>query len=348
MKNHTTILLLIFITCLSVTGCKDKNDITESNKVLTADDRLQDGIDISASFIQKIEYRKYKYESQYIEQIKLSSLENKEFLTAFLKYLGNRNFDQDQYEQIFFIKLLLVRTQQLDDLRSYNLLSSIFNDKDLSYYLEDYELELFELFLYKPYFFIKGEYKYKENGLNKYINTNLPSAFLTNATYFENNIVEIQFPENALLISKDRLESFKIPALKTQIEEKKQVVEAIFSPSLDTVWQNKTVIYYNIYNYLDQTLTKNLNKNEILLYDKSYKPFFKQYLINGGSDTYSIHDEDGFTNLRKDKNASSEILQKIPSGQQIEVLDDSGDWFLIKTKEGKQGFVHRSRVKSGS
>jgi uncharacterized protein YgiM (DUF1202 family) len=70
-------------------------------------------------------------------------------------------------------------------------------------------------------------------------------------------------------------------------------------------------------------------------------------LINGGSNTYSIHDEDGFTNLRKDKNASSEILQKISSGQEIEVLDDSGDWFLIKTKEGKQGFVHRSRVKSG-
>jgi hypothetical protein len=148
----------------------------------------------------------------------------------------------------------------LDDLRSYYLLSSIFNDKNLSYYLEDYELELFELFLYKPYFFIKGEYKYKENGLNQYINTNLPSAFLTNESYFENNIVEIQFPKNALLISRDKLESFKIDALKTQLEQKEQVVEVIFSPSLETGWQRKTVIYYNIYNYLNETLRKNLNK----------------------------------------------------------------------------------------
>ncbi len=273
-------------------------------------------------------------------------MENKEFLSALLKYLGSRNFDQDQYEQIFFIKLLLVRIQQLDDLRSFYLLSSVFNDKDLSYYLEDYELELFQLFLYKPYFFIKGEYKYKEGGLNNYITKNLPSAFLTNKTYFENNMVEIQFPNNALLISKDKLESFTIEAIETHIKEKAQVVEAIFSPSLDTGWQNKTVIYYNIYDYLDEILRENLNKNEILLYNNNYKPFFKQYVIDGGNDTYSIQDEDGFTNLRKEKNASSEVLQKIISGEHIEVLNDSGNWFLVKTKEGKEGYVHKSRIKA--
>ena len=59
-----------------------------------------------------------------------------------------------------------------------------------------------------------------------------------------------------------------------------------------------------------------------------------------------IVDPDGYTNLRKDKHSSSEILRKIKSGEPIEVLDNTGDWFLIKTNEGDKGYVHRSRIKS--
>lgn len=59
-----------------------------------------------------------------------------------------------------------------------------------------------------------------------------------------------------------------------------------------------------------------------------------------------IKDPDGYTNLRKEKNTNSTILQKINSGDSIEVLDNSSDWFLVKTKEGKQGYVHKSRIKA--
>ncbi|WP_167369954.1 SH3 domain-containing protein [Chryseobacterium ureilyticum] len=61
---------------------------------------------------------------------------------------------------------------------------------------------------------------------------------------------------------------------------------------------------------------------------------------------YTIHDPDGYTNLRKDKSTSSEILQKVKSGEHIEVLDNTGDWFLVKTKEGKEGYIHKSRMKN--
>ncbi|WP_042721259.1 SH3 domain-containing protein [Flavobacterium sp. B17] len=61
---------------------------------------------------------------------------------------------------------------------------------------------------------------------------------------------------------------------------------------------------------------------------------------------FFIEDPDGFTNLRKEKNASSEILQKIKSGENIEVLDNTGDWFLVKTQQGNRGYVHKSRIKS--
>ncbi|MGE8552816.1 MAG: SH3 domain-containing protein [Chryseobacterium jejuense] len=61
---------------------------------------------------------------------------------------------------------------------------------------------------------------------------------------------------------------------------------------------------------------------------------------------YYIQDTDGYTNLRKDKNASSQILQKINTGEQIEVLDQSEDWWLVVSKEGKKGYVHKSRIQS--
>ncbi len=59
---------------------------------------------------------------------------------------------------------------------------------------------------------------------------------------------------------------------------------------------------------------------------------------------YTIQDPDGYTNLRKERGTASPILQKINSGEKINVLDNTGDWFLIKTKKGLTGYVHKSRV----
>lgn len=347
MKSFIKFFLILFLPLMI--SCKDKNDkISETSKNTTApmniNDKLKDGINVSNSFIEDLDFNKYKYNGEYIEQIEVSSLEDQSFRNSFFKFLTSRNFDQGQYEQVFFIKLLLVRIQQLDDIRSYYFLSLIFNDQNLGYYLEDYELDLFQLFLYKPSYFIKGEYKYKQNKLLDYINQNLPQAFLTNKDYFDKNIVDINFQKDALLISEDAVNKFSIPELKKQIE-KSDKVEAIFSPSYDTGWKNKTVIYYNLYHYIDDKIVNKLDKNELSLYNVKYKPFFKSYIIKGENTEYYIHDSDGYTNLRKDKNTSSEIVEKINSGEQVEVLDQSGDWWLVKTKNGKQGYVHKSRIK---
>lgn len=61
-----------------------------------------------------------------------------------------------------------------------------------------------------------------------------------------------------------------------------------------------------------------------------------------------ISDLDGYTNLRKEKSTSSDILQRIKSGGTVEVLDNTGDWYLVKTKEGKTGYIHKSRVKTSN
>ena len=95
---------------------------------------------------------------------------------------------------------------------------------------------------------------------------------------------------------------------------------------------------------------KFLRKNNFFKLEKlkEYVEVIYQSPDEGETDNkrFYIDDPDGFTNLRRSKTTASEIIQKIKSGAQIEVLDDSGDWFSIKTKEGKEGFVHKSKIKS--
>ena len=61
-----------------------------------------------------------------------------------------------------------------------------------------------------------------------------------------------------------------------------------------------------------------------------------------------IYDKDGYTNLREDNNTNSSIIEKITSGEYIEVLEnpEEEDWYLIQTKDGKKGYVHKSRIVS--
>lgn len=62
--------------------------------------------------------------------------------------------------------------------------------------------------------------------------------------------------------------------------------------------------------------------------------------------TYSvkINDLDGYTNLRKDKNSTSRILEKIKTGEIVKVLDNSNDWWLVESKSGKKGYVFKTKI----
>lgn len=102
--------------------------------------------------------------------------------------------------------------------------------------------------------------------------------------------------------------------------------------------------------FLTKIESSNFYDNKIKSYKISDKIDIKQFdyekIPDYINNIRTIQDPDGFTNLRKDKSTSSEILQKIKSGEHIEILDNSEDWFLVKTKEEKEGYVHRSRIKN--
>ncbi|AND63911.1 hypothetical protein AX766_05500 [Flavobacterium covae] len=84
-------------------------------------------------------------------------------------------------------------------------------------------------------------------------------------------------------------------------------------------------------------------------YDPSYSHIEKIFnLINKAYQNYIIYDKDGYTNLREDKSINSKVITKINSGENINVITnpDEEDWCLVETKDGKKGYVHKSRIVS--
>ena len=53
---------------------------------------------------------------------------------------------------------------------------------------------------------------------------------------------------------------------------------------------------------------------------------------------------DGYTNLRKEKSTTSAALEKVETGQIVEVIEKSGDRYLVKTKAGNEGYVFKTKI----
>ncbi|MXO05615.1 SH3 domain-containing protein [Flavobacterium sp. HBTb2-11-1] len=77
--------------------------------------------------------------------------------------------------------------------------------------------------------------------------------------------------------------------------------------------------------------------------------YTKKYLLMSEENEISygkVIDPDGYTNLRKDKNSTSVVIEKIKSGERVEILDDSENWWLIKTSSGNKGYVYKTKIKA--
>ena len=72
------------------------------------------------------------------------------------------------------------------------------------------------------------------------------------------------------------------------------------------------------------------DKEDIEVYLKYYK--------------YYISDPDGYTNVREGKSTSSKIIATVDSGLPIRVLDTTGNWWQVMTKDNEIGYIHKSRI----
>ena len=85
--------------------------------------------------------------------------------------------------------------------------------------------------------------------------------------------------------------------------------------------------YLRLKDYVEDVFGEDANSNESII-------------------VYTIQDADGYTNLRKEKSTTSVILEKVKTGEKVEVIEQSGDWYLVKTKAGNQGYIFKTKIVS--
>ena len=54
-----------------------------------------------------------------------------------------------------------------------------------------------------------------------------------------------------------------------------------------------------------------------------------------------IYDKDGWTNLRQLPTVNSQIITKLVNDTEIFILNQSGSWYQIKTKNNLIGFIYK-------
>ncbi len=129
------------------------------------------------------------------------------------------------------------------------------------------------------------------------------------------------------------------------LKDKKWILQNIIYKT--TSDNSKDAVNYicDVTQNLDMTKSGWMNKiKEIPNEDERNKKCKVEAIVVKSKSRYIINDPDGYTNLRKEKNSNSKILAKIKSGEEIDVLDKTSDWFLVKTGENQTGYVHKSRI----
>jgi uncharacterized protein YgiM (DUF1202 family) len=58
-----------------------------------------------------------------------------------------------------------------------------------------------------------------------------------------------------------------------------------------------------------------------------------------------IDDPDGFTNVRSMKSSSSSIVAKVSRNEQFHTYLQNGNWWQIKTADGKIGYMHTGHIR---
>ncbi|WP_185291116.1 SH3 domain-containing protein [Chryseobacterium lactis] len=205
-----------------------------------------------------------------------------------------------------------------------------------------------------------------------YFNENmLKTAISSIGIYNKDNIYELIFdqykPEGQKLRKKilEGIGKYKPDALTTLIssfpsenknlgytqftkDEENEIIANILNELIKSDNKADVNIYFDDHpNYMN--ILKSEKFYNFPLLEIAVKNYIPQKQRDVGADeihTGIINDPDGYTNLRKDKSTQAEVIQKIKSGISVQILDDSGDWWKIATDDGKQGYIHKSRIKS--
>ncbi|NJR38740.1 MAG: SH3 domain-containing protein [Leptolyngbyaceae cyanobacterium CSU_1_4] len=58
-----------------------------------------------------------------------------------------------------------------------------------------------------------------------------------------------------------------------------------------------------------------------------------------------ISDSEGFTNVRSEPEVQSNTIARVLEGESFYTIPQQGDWWPVRTKDNKLGYMHRSRIR---
>lgn len=58
-----------------------------------------------------------------------------------------------------------------------------------------------------------------------------------------------------------------------------------------------------------------------------------------------INDSDGYTNVRSGQGTKYEIIDRVSEGEVFYTIPQQSDWWPVRTKDNKLGYMHRSRIR---
>lgn len=143
---------------------------------------------------------------------------------------------------------------------------------------------------------------------------------------------------NDLLLNKNLFSFTQLTINDSELIENKYTFQFIEG---EIILDNVIISKSNLYNDKIQKEKKTINNLKVNIRDFNYNDFKNNVVIK-----LKITDPDGYTNLRKEKSSTSSILEKVKTGEFVEVIKQSGDWYLVKTKSGKEGYVFKTKIVS--
>nr|WP_315238869.1 SH3 domain-containing protein [uncultured Flavobacterium sp.] len=143
---------------------------------------------------------------------------------------------------------------------------------------------------------------------------------------------------NDLLFNKNLFSFTQLRINDSELIENKYTFQIIEG---EVILDNVIISKSGLYNDKVPKERKTINNLKVNISDFNYNDFKNNFTIR-----LKIADPDGYTNLRKEKNSTSSILEKVKTGEFVEVIKQSGGWYLVKTKSGKEGYIFKTKTVS--
>lgn len=319
--------------CLDLFGINIGNNKENSIKLNDSDYTINIPNKNIKTFPESLFYNP-SIEGQVTKEQAEATLNNKEngIGQKFLSY-NKLLFNDDKFASFYFLKnkfelkeVVLYFDYETNNTLTYKLITDIDYDD-----LDKYDLTHFLFYNDKS----KGIKKYMLNEVfNKVGVEKFYSLSLDFINYFNKIEINDDLKRNGSGFLLSKLVSFDLSQNYNSIED-----EYGYQFYIQMLAQDPEFKLYLISNDY-------LNNQRIKKIVNSYNLIKEEDQIDIDAIEAIIQDTDGFVNLRKEQNNNSEIIGKIKSGEKIITFPSiKNDMWWVKTKDGKVGFVHKTRIK---